>query len=504
MPAIPGSPPGQRVLRASLWSFALLIAEKLLGLARVVVLALFLSPREFGLFGFAILTMMAADAMTRTGFQQALIRDPQDIRRHLDVAWSVQLVRGLVLAALLLGVAPLVGGYFDEPGTIRLTRAIALVPVLQGLSNIGVVYFQKELDFRKEFAFRLSGTLADLSTSMVCAWLLRTAWALVFGLVAGAFVGTIVSYLIHPYRPRLRFEKRSLAELARYGIWLSLDGIMLFLGTRAAGLVVGKLAGAAALGLYQMAYRVPQIAIREVVAAVERIALPTYALVQHDLPKLRRSYLGMGGLCVSLAAPAALGITLLGGDFVIFFMREAWKPMVPALVLLAISGLIRVIPATGIPLFQACGAPKLGFFIQCARALALALLIYPLTRRWGITGTAVCMILMALAGSGVWLRGIRKLLGWSIRDLKEGLLPPLISALVMGAVLYPLRLWTLPWVPAAIVPRAAWMACMILIGMAVYLASLWISLRALPRSVLFDTAKGVLHESGLFSGGWRR
>ncbi|MFH1144364.1 MAG: oligosaccharide flippase family protein [Candidatus Eisenbacteria bacterium] len=504
MQAFVGSAPRQRVLRASLWSFALLIAEKLLGFARVIVLAALLSPLEFGLFGLAILTMMALDTMTRTGFQQALIRDPRDITRHLDVAWSVHLVRGLLLAALLVLIAPYVASYFEEPGAIRLTRAIALVLVFQSFSNIGVVYFQKELNFRKEFAFRLSGTLADLLTAAVAAWLLRSAWALLLGLVAGEVVRLIVSYVIHPYRPRLRFERQSLLELARYGIWISLSGMMLFLGTRAAGLVVGKVVGATALGLYQMAYRIPQIAIQEVSAAVERIALPTYSLVQHDLARLRRSYLGISGVCVALAAPAAIGIAALGGEFVGFFMREAWRPMVPALVLLAFSSLLRVISGTGVPLFQACGVPSISFYVQCVRALALAVFIYPLTHRWGISGTAVCMILTALAGTGVWLLGIRRVLGWRIRDLREGLLPPLISALAMGAVIYPLKLWTLPAVPEATFPRVAWMAGMILAGLAVYLASLWTSLRILPRSVLLDTAGEILRARGIPGGGANR
>jgi O-antigen/teichoic acid export membrane protein len=499
MHAIEASPAKQRVLRAGLWSFALLIAEKLLGLVRVVVLAVLLSPREFGLFGMAILTMMAMDAMTRTGFQQALIRDPRDITRHLNVAWSVHLVRGMLLAVILLVIAPQVASYLGEPGAIRLMRAIALVLVLQGLSNIGVVYFQKELSFRKEFAFRFSGTVADLLGAVLAAWVLHSAWALVVGLIAGDFVRLIVSYRIHPYRPRLSFERKSLVQLARYGIWLSLTGMMLFIGTRAAGLVVGKLAGATALGFYQTAYRIPQMTIQGVATAVERIALPAYAMVQHDLPGLRRSFLGISGVCVALAAPAAFGIAALGGEFVAFFMGETWRPMVPALVLLAGAALIRAISATGNPLFQACDVPNLGFYIQGVRAVIMAAFIYPLTQRWGVSGAAACMILTALAGGGAWLFGLHRVLRWRLGDLKENLLPPLISALVMGGVLYPLKLWTLPMVPPSTLPRAIWMASVVLVGIAAYLTSLWTCLRILPRSVLLDTAREILHERGNFS-----
>ena len=489
-------------MRAGAWSFALLAAEKLIGFARVIVLAAFLSPREFGLFGMALLTLTALDTFTRTGFQQALIREPREIDRHLDVAWSVHLLRGLLLAALIAALAPFAAAYFHESGAARLMRAIALILVFQGASNIGVIYFQKELNFRREFLYRISGTLADLSVSVCGAWLLHSAWALVLGLIASDFTLMIVSYVIHPYRPRLRFAKGPLLDLVRYGVWVSLTGVMLFAGTRAAGLVVGKIAGATALGLYQMAYRIPQIAVREVAAAIDRIALPTYALVQHDVARLRRSYLALGGLCLALAAPAACGIAILGPPFVRFFMHADWSPMVGALVLLALSALIRVIPATGIPLFQACGAPHLGFLIQCARALALGIFIVPLTRRWGITGAAMCMVITALAGATVWLHGMRKITGWGLRDLGP-LLPPLVSAAAMGAVLYPLKAWSLPYVTGSIVVRAAWLAGMVLTGLTLYVAALWIVLR-ISRSALLDTAREILRtRATVFIGGGR-
>jgi hypothetical protein len=75
----------------------------------------------------------------------------------------------------------------------------------------------------------------------------------------------------------------------------------------------------------------------------------------------------------------------------------------------------------------------------------------------------------------------------------------LLSALVMGTVLYPLKLWTLPWVPPSTLPRAMWMASLILVGITVYVAGLWTCLRILPRSVLLDTAREMLRTRGTFS-----
>jgi hypothetical protein len=87
-----------------------------------------------------------------------------------------------------------------------------------------------------------------------------------------------------------------------------------------------------------------------------------------------------------------------------------------------------------------------------------------------------------------------------VRELGEGLIPPLISALAMGAILYPLRAWTLPLVSEATPLRVAWMAGLIVVGLGVYLAALWASQQILPRSVLLETAREVLGARGILAG----
>ena len=78
----------------------------------------------------------------------------------------------------MFGTAPWAAAFFDEPAAMPLMRALSLSFVFQGLTNIGVVAFQKKLEFHKEFAYRFSGILVDLVVAVTAAYLLRNAWAL--------------------------------------------------------------------------------------------------------------------------------------------------------------------------------------------------------------------------------------------------------------------------------------------------------------------------------------
>jgi len=216
----PGERLSQRVVHAGFWAFALRITDRLFGLARTIVLARVLSPNDFGLFGISLLALSALNTFSQTGFQAALVQKKGNIKPYLDTAWTVQVIRGFVLAGILFGIAPYVASFFGEPMAAPLLRVLGLSAVFQGLTNIGVVYFQKELEFHKRFIYMFSGTLADLGVAIPAALILRNAWALVFGLLAGNLVRMTVSYFIHPYRPRVWLDGPKVKELYTFGKWI--------------------------------------------------------------------------------------------------------------------------------------------------------------------------------------------------------------------------------------------------------------------------------------------
>ena len=202
------------------WAFALRVGNRLFGLARTVVLARLLSPADFGLFGIALLASAALETVTETGFEAALIQKKGDVKPYLDTAWTMQVIRGFVLAGILVVGAPMVAAFFREPQAALLLKVMALVVLVKGFTNIGVVFFQKELEFHRQFAYVFSGTLADLAVAITAAFVLRNAWALVCGFLAGNLVRAVASYIVHPHRPRLRMEGARAKELYTYGRWI--------------------------------------------------------------------------------------------------------------------------------------------------------------------------------------------------------------------------------------------------------------------------------------------
>ena len=241
----------QLAVRGSMWMLGYKLVHRGLGLLRTFILARILSPDDFGLFGIAVLAFNLVENFSVTGISSVLVQKKEDIKGYLDSAWMVNVMRSLLLFGFLYFGATPIAIFFGRPEVKELIKAIAFIQLFLGAENICTLYFQKEMLFDKLFYLKLSSIITNLIVSVVMALTLKNVWALVYGTLAGAFVKSVVSYFLHPYRPKLQFDPAKIKELLTIGKWFFGSSILVFLITEGDDAVVGKLLGAAALGLYQ-------------------------------------------------------------------------------------------------------------------------------------------------------------------------------------------------------------------------------------------------------------
>jgi len=383
----------KKVVRGGIWVFALRITDRGLGFVRTIILARLLAPSDFGLLGIAMLAISTLDTFSKTGFDRALIQKKEGVESHLDTAWTVSAIRGGVLFLILYFSAPWVATFFNSPKGTLVIRVIAAHSLFSGLRNIGILFFQKELQFDKQFIYELSGTLVHLAVAISLAFILRNVWALVWGGLTANFVRLFMSYILDPYRPRIRFEKEKFRDLFSFGRWILCSTILVFLLTQGDDILVGKIFGVTALGLYQMAYLISNVPATEITHVISQVTFPAYSKLQDKTRKLTEAYSKVLQITAFLSFPIAALIFILAPEFTKIFLGEKWMSMVQALQALCIFGITRTINATITPIFQAIGKPHINTFGSGLQLVVFAALIYPLTTKWGILGTSIAVII---------------------------------------------------------------------------------------------------------------
>ncbi len=142
--------------KGAAWMVAMRIAIRAIGLVSIVILARLLVPADFGLVALATMLYGLIEVMGQFGFDVVLIQNQSAGRRHYDTAWTLTVIRNLVLAGLLAAGAPWAAGFFEEPRLQSILYWLALAALVEGFANIGVVNFRKELRFHKDFGSGLA------------------------------------------------------------------------------------------------------------------------------------------------------------------------------------------------------------------------------------------------------------------------------------------------------------------------------------------------------------
>jgi O-antigen/teichoic acid export membrane protein len=329
----------RHMVRGSTWAIALTWAIRGIGLANTVILARLLEPEDFGLVAMAALAFGLLDTFVNFGTGLLLIRQRDATREHCDTAWTISLLRGLVMAAILCLVAPLVAAYFGEQRVIPIVFVVAFNAALGGSVNVGIVLMRKELQFGREFRYIVFGRLFTFLATIALAWWLRNYWALVLGSTVGGLFQCWLSYRMHPYRPRFSLSK--VREYVGWSVAIVPLNIFFYLSTRLDSFVVGRIAPAATLGLYNVAADLSTMLTSELTAQVGRALYPSYATVREEVGKLREAFLHSFSMLVSINVAFGLGLFAVSDDFVIVLLGAKWSGVVPLVAWLAIAGMLR-------------------------------------------------------------------------------------------------------------------------------------------------------------------
>ena len=435
---------GRRAVVGGMWVFALKAANRTLGLVRTIILARLLSPNDFGLMGLAVLAIETMEAFSKTGIESALIQKKHNINEYLDTAWTIQVLRSVFLFALLFFGAPFVARFFETPSAMNVIRVLAFMELFRGAKNIGVVYFPKELRFDKDFILDLSGLIVNMSVSITMAFIVRNVWALVYGSLSGVFVIFVMSYILQPYRPGIRFKMAEASELLDFGKWLLGSSILGFIITQGDDAFVGKFLGITALGFYQMAYRLSNAPATEITHVISRVTFPVYSKIQDNVPRLKEAYLKVLQVTAFFSFLLTGLIFVFAQDFTRIFLGQKWMPMVPAMRILTLWGAVRSIGATTGPFFYAGGRPNILAKLQFWQLALLVATIYPLTARWGISGTSLSVLFAALAPNIAAYHIVIRAVNCRYYDFWKMILFPTAAAVAVYAGIFSLKKWMGP------------------------------------------------------------
>ena len=151
----------RKVFEGLWWLGILKATTKGMTFAKIVILARFLSPKDFGVFGITTAVLALVERLTETGINTFLMQKKEGFEKYVHSAWVIAIIRGGLIALLLLTLALFLPGYYNEPTLTQFILFASLIPLIKGCINPSVITYWKQLKFEKEAAFRGSINLIE-------------------------------------------------------------------------------------------------------------------------------------------------------------------------------------------------------------------------------------------------------------------------------------------------------------------------------------------------------
>lgn len=415
--------------RGALWVGALRVTQQLVTLLQITILGRLLEPRDFGLMGIVLISIRFAEVFTYTGFEYALIHRQDADERTLHTTWWTLFLRRVLIAVALGVLAVPVSRLYREPAVIWPLLVMASDQIVRGATSLGVVLLQKELRFRRYVVVQAGGLVVGFVAAVGAALMLRSVWALVVAWMARSLATAVLSYGVHPYRPRLVFSRASARDLTGFGRWIQGSAILYFVVMQGADAISGLVFGAAALGSYQMASRFALLPTTQVGDVVLGTVLPSYARLQHDLPRLRAGFFRVLRVVLLLVVPLTILVATLLPDVLLIALGRRWSQSASLVPIIAVSGFLQALTRTGSPLFLATGRPKLQFAMDLVSAGVMMALIVPAGRLLQVPGLALASAAGLLVATIAWLDFVARCVAVPRRVVVRQMVPLALAAI---------------------------------------------------------------------------
>ena len=425
---------GASTARAARWAFLSSTGSRIVTLIGLTLLARLLAPQEFGLLAFAMAYIVYVETIGDLGSGTALIYWPDRREDAAQVTFLINVAAGVFWCATTLLIAPLVADFFNAPQGTPLVRTLAFGFLIRYLGNTHDALTRKDLRFQARALPELAMATVKAVVALLFAWRGFGAWSLVWGHLAGLTASTIFFWIITPWRPKWRFPRDLFKPMLAYGRGIIFVNVLGAVQDQTDLAMIGRWLGLTALGLYQLAGKLPEATVMVIVRVASRVLLPAFSRVSASGEHPREAYLGAARYIGAVTLPIVTGLAILAEPFVLTLFGAQWIGAAPIVTALAILAGVRALGTHPGDVLKATGRVGTLARIEVCRAIVIVIVVL-IAARFSAVAVAASLAIVDGGAMVIALALTARAIGVTSGELLRAYAPSAIAAAAMAAVL---------------------------------------------------------------------
>lgn len=429
-------------------------------LAGTMILSRLLVPSDFGLVAMVIAVTGVAQIFLDFGLSMAALQSKTLTRAQASNLFWINTVVGLALTVIVFALAVPISWVYAEPRLVPLVQITSVFYLAGGLTAQFRVAINRDLRFLALAMTDIIPAATALLAAVVCALLGMGVYSLAVQQLVIAFGTLLIAMLLARWFPGLPKRQSDMGGLLSFGMHFALTQLISYVTRNIDSVLIGRVAGAQALGQYDRAYQFSVVPINRINTPLSKVAVPVLSQITEDrvrfLEWLRRAQL----VACYLTSSAFFVIAGASGPLTRVLLGPGWELAGVILGVLAISGVFRTVSQISYWMFISQGMAKqqlVRFLVTqplIIAAMAIGLIWGPVGVAWGnVVGFGVTwMISLIWAGRASSL-DITALLTDAVRVILVFGAPAGAAALVLSEFV---RLPDLALIALSLLSALAW------------------------------------------------
>ena len=425
----------QHIRRGVSWNAFGMVFSKTASLIAKLLLARLLVPADFGLVSMVIVFVLVLKIFADLGFRNSVIyrrRDTATKRLYDTAFWLLTMFASLAVLAMFGLGAEAIARFYGAPQLQLVAAALSLSILIQNLQMVPEIRLTRSLKFGRIALSELGGTLIGCA----CALALASKGAGVWSLVAQVLIADTVTagafFACAHWRPKLRFDFRLLGKMRAYNSYIVGSRVLQYVEQNLDYLLLGKLMGAHALGVYSLAFLATETLRAQIYWVIGKVAFPIYSRIVSDKARVRTVYLTTVRYISLAVFPISVGLILFAGHIVPALLSPAWTEAVAPIQILAVASMVSASAGTPTEALRGLGRADTDFAIhlQVTFLIALPALWVGITL-WGLVGAAWAVLAYYLCSRFLSHAALRRELSLKWIDVGRATAPAMAGAIAM-------------------------------------------------------------------------
>ena len=134
------------------WQSANVVSQVVLQLLFIMALARLITKADFGVMSIALVVVGFVEIFAQIGIGPSLVQRNDLQPRHIRAAMHFSIGLGVAFFALMYGIAPQIGVWFNSDALVEVLRWVAFSFVLSSIALVPRSLLVRHMDFKRLFA----------------------------------------------------------------------------------------------------------------------------------------------------------------------------------------------------------------------------------------------------------------------------------------------------------------------------------------------------------------